>query len=186
MTFDDSTDEITGWLNGVSGERWLGSPGQVPLLSSATNAYMQGHWNRMAGIQKGENPEFPADQYYNPPEDEPASVEVVVDNANERIEIREYRYTKVRVTLTKHASGEFAESGRHVIALRTNPWWYPHGIYSPADSQSGGPFTIGRVIHTSRSVGFTGWIGGVAVFDRALDASELSELSKLRDDVCED
>ena len=36
------------------------------------------------------------------------------------------------------------------------------------DAKSGGPFTIGRVIHSSHSVGFTGWIGGVAVFDRAL------------------
>ncbi|MFM2169196.1 MAG: hypothetical protein RIS79_3567, partial [Verrucomicrobiota bacterium] len=46
--------------------------------------------------------------------------------------------------------------------------------------QSGGPFTIGRVIHSSRSVGFTGWIGGVAVFDRALSGEELRRLAKLR------
>ena len=44
---------------------------------------------------------------------------------------------------------------------------------------SGGPFTIGRVIHSSRSVGFTGWIGGVVVFDRALSADELLRLSAL-------
>jgi hypothetical protein len=33
------------------------------------------------------------------------------------------------------------------------------------------------VIHSSRSVGFTGWIGGVAVFDRPLSAAELRGLA---------
>jgi hypothetical protein len=32
----------------------------------------------------------------------------------------------------------------------------------------------------SQGVGFTGWIGGVAVFDRALSAEELGKLAKLR------
>ena len=69
------------------------------------------------------------------------------------------------------------------MALRLNPWWYPHGIYTPKDATSGGPFTIGRVIHSARLVGFTGWIGGVAVFDRALSAKEIKELSNLRNRV---
>ena len=47
----------------------------------------------------------------------------------------------------------------------------------------GGPFTIGRVIHSSRSVGFTGWIGGVAVFDRALTAEELAKFHALAKQV---
>ena len=42
---------------------------------------------------------------------------------------------------------------------------YPHDLYAPPHDGSGGPFTIGRVIHGSRSVGFTGWIGGVVVYD---------------------
>jgi hypothetical protein len=67
------------------------------------------------------------------------------------------------------------------VALRLNPWWYPHGIYEPKDDGTGGPFTIGRVIHSSRGVGFTGWIGGVAVFDRALTAEELKKLHALAD-----
>ena len=46
----------------------------------------------------------------------------------------------------------------------------------PADDGCGGPFTIGRVIHSSRSVGFTGWIGGVAVFNRALTKAEIKTL----------
>jgi hypothetical protein len=72
------------------------------------------------------------------------------------------------------------EVSRDLVGLSLNPWWYPHGIYTPKDAQSGGPFTIGRVIHSSRSVGFTGWIGGVAVFDRALSAEELAKLSAIR------
>jgi hypothetical protein len=35
------------------------------------------------------------------------------------------------------------------------------------------------VIHSSRSVGFTGWIGGVAVFDRALTPEELAKFHGL-------
>jgi hypothetical protein len=35
------------------------------------------------------------------------------------------------------------------------------------------------VIHSGRSVGFTGWIGGVAVFNRALSAVEINDLSKV-------
>jgi hypothetical protein len=71
------------------------------------------------------------------------------------------------------------EVERELVGLRLNPWWYPHDIYSPKDAESGGPFTIGRVIHSSRSVGFTGWIGGVAVFDRALSELELKALAAL-------
>lgn len=69
---------------------------------------------------------------------------------------------------------------RDLAGLRLNPWWYPHGLYAPPADGSGGPFTIGRVIHSGRSVGFTGWIGGVAVYDRALDAGELARLAALR------
>jgi hypothetical protein len=97
------------------------------------------------------------------------------ESADERVEIREHRYTRIEVTLR---GGR--EVARDLVALRLNPWWYPHDLYTPKDAQSGGPFTIGRVIHSSRGVGFTGWIGGVAVFDRALSAGELEKLSALR------
>lgn len=46
-------------------------------------------------------------------------------------------------------------------------------------NQEGSACTIGRVIHSSRSVGFTGWIGGVAVFKRALNADEILRLSDI-------
>jgi hypothetical protein len=135
---------------------------------------MQGHYAKVPGQQDGEDETFPKDQYYNPPEADPLSVKVLRESAEERVELREHRSTKIEVTLR---GGK--EVSRELVALRLNPWWYPHDLYSPKDSQSGGPFTIGRVIHSSRGVGFTGWIGGVAVFNRALDAAELQTLTAL-------
>ncbi len=173
MTFDHERDELTGWLDGEAGDRWLENPKADGLLSFARNAYLQGHYRREPGLQEGEDPDFPADQFYNPPEDEPLSVEVLVDTPEKRVERREYRYTKVELTTRGGATT------RELVALRLNPWWYPHDLYVPADDGSGGPFTIGRVIHSSRSVGFTGWIGGVAVFDRALGADEMKALAEL-------
>jgi len=101
----------------------------------------------------GEDETFPQDQFYNPPEDELVSSKDIHEDDDERVEVREHRFTKLRVTLRDEN-----EIARVLIALRLNPRWYPHGIYAPADATSGGPFAIGRVIHSSRSVGFTGWI----------------------------
>ena len=178
MTFDSQRDEITGWLDGRSGERWEESV-QHGMMAQIRNAWLQGYLHQQPGLQPGEDPNFPQDQYYNPPEETPLSTKVLSENADERVELRQYRYTRVKVTLHKDAQGRFVVANRDLVALRLNPWWYPHGIYAPSDANSGGPFTIGRVIHSSRSVGFTGWIGGVAVFNRALSADELVRLTKL-------
>lgn len=156
MTFDHEQDELTGWLNGKSGDRWLENPKTDGLIKSAYNAYMQGHWHRTPGKQPGEDEAFPKDQFYNPPEDKPVSVKVLAESADERTERREYCYTRVNVTLRKDASGNFNQTARDLVALRLNPGWYPHDLYTPKDDGTGGPFTIGRVIHSSRSVGFTG------------------------------
>ena len=101
-------------------------------------------------------------------------MKVLRDENGDRAELRAYRYTKVEVTLR-----DGQEVSRELVSLRLNPWWYPHDLYTPQDAQSRGPFTIGRVIHSSRGVGFTGWIGGDAVFDRALNADELRKLTDL-------
>ena len=174
MGFDHERDELTGWLNGVSGDRWLDNPKNDKLISSAYNAYMQGHYAKTLEKEPAEDPSFPKVQCYNPPEGEPLSVKVLRDENGDRVELREYRYTKVEVTLR-----DGQEVSRELVSLRLNPWWYPHDLYTPQDAQSGGPFTIGRVIHSSRGVGFTGWIGGVAVFDRALNADELRKLTDI-------
>lgn len=172
MTFNHETDELTGWLDGEAGERWLENPKEDRLISSAYHAWKQGHLRREPGMQEGENPDFPAAQFYNPPEDNVLSIKALSETAEERVEVREYRYTKVKVVRRN------GKEARDLIALKLNPWWYPHALYAPA-AGSGGPFTIGRVIHSSRSVGFTGWIGGVAVFDRALTSKELRTLTDI-------
>src|SRR5690606_15202467 len=41
MTFDHEKDELTGWLNGEAGERWLEQPKKDGLIKSAYNAYLQ-------------------------------------------------------------------------------------------------------------------------------------------------
>jgi hypothetical protein len=179
MTFDHERHELTGWLDGTAGDRWLDEPQRDKLLSFAANAWLQGRLRRQEGLQPGEDPAFPADQCYEPPEDEPVHVVIARQDPAERVELREYPFTKVRVTLARTDAGEWRETGSELVSLRLNPWWYPHGIYRPADAASGGPFTIGRVIHSSRSVGFTGWIGGVAVFDRALSVRELAALAAM-------
>lgn len=180
MTFDHRSEQLTGWLNGIAGDRWLENPQKDGLLSFAANAWRQGHLRREPGLQAGEDPDFPAEQFYNSPEDKALSVAVLSETADQRVELREFAYTRVKVTLRKGADGSLTTLARDLVALRLNPWWYPHGIYSPANDGSGGPFTIGRVIHSGRSVGFTGWIGGVAIFDRALDKKELETLAALR------
>ena len=174
MTFDSRTHELTGWLDGASGDRWLENPQKDRLLAFAANAWLQGRLARTPGLQEGEDPKFPADQYYDPPEATPVKVTPLETQGNRRSELREYRYTKVKVTLE-----DGRETGRELVALRLNPWWFPHDLYAPKADGTGGPFTIGRVIHSSRGVGFTGWIGGVAVFDRALTAGELAPLHAL-------
>jgi hypothetical protein len=177
MTLDHKRNELTGWLNGKAGDRWLDNPKNDKLISSAYNAWLQGHLHREPGLQPGEDPNFPKDQYYNPPEDKPISVKVLSETRDERVELREFAYTRVKVTQHKAADGTWTSTGHDLAALRLNPWWYPHGIYTPANDGTGGPFTIGRVIHSSRGVGFTGWIGGVAVFDCALKMAEIVKLS---------
>lgn len=174
MTFDPDKRELTAWLNGLASERWQDDV--KTKLQPVYNAWRQGELRKTPGIQPGEAPSYPADQFYSPPEDAPVSVKVLSESGNERVELREYRYTRVEVTLRKDGAA-WAAAGRDLAAVRLNPWWYPHGIYTPPDAMSGGPFTIGRVIHSSRSVGFTGWIGGVAVFGRALTAREMAQLA---------
>ena len=174
MTFDNKTQLLTGWLDGRSGDRWLENPQKDRLISYAANAWLQGRLAKIPGLQEGEDPNFPADQHYNPPEEKPVKVTVISEKDDARVELHEYGFTKVKVTLK---GGQ--ETTRELVALRLNPWWYPHDLYQPKNDGTGGPFTIGRVIHSSRSVGFTGWIGGVAVFDRALTAKEMTNLHAL-------
>lgn len=69
------------------------------------------------------------------------------------------------------------EDGK-LLSLKVNPYYFPHDLFTPPSIDRGGPFTISRVIHSSRSVGTTGWIGGVAVFDRPLSQSQIQKLTQ--------
>jgi hypothetical protein len=177
MTFDHRRDELTSWLRGRASECWQADPKK--FLPAVYNAWLQGQLRATPGHQAGEDDAFPQDQFYNPPEHEPLSVEVLSEEGHERIELHEFRYTRIKVTLRRSNGGTWSVAGRDLAEIRLNPWWFPHDLYRPPDAESGGPFTIGRVIHSSRSVGFTGWIGGVAVFDRALTAEEIERLSAI-------
>lgn len=178
MTYNHETHELTGWLNGKDKGRWQENVQKaIPVIH---NAWVQGHLRRQPGLQPGEDLNFPADQFYNPPEDNPVAAKVLSETADERVELLEFRYTRVRVTQHKAADGTWTTTARDLADVRLNPWWFPHdSLYIPTNDGTGGPFTIGRVIHSSRSVGFTGWIGGVAVFNRALNEKELSTLSDI-------
>lgn len=105
MTFDPTRQEITVWLNGEAGDRWLDNPKADKLFFSAYRPYMQGHLARLPGSQPGEDPTFPQDQYYNPPEDQPIATIVLRSSDDEREEQREYRYTKVRILLRRNPMG---------------------------------------------------------------------------------
>jgi hypothetical protein len=177
MSFDHQRDELSGWLNGNATGRWQENVKQA--IPPIHRAWLQGELRRQPGIQAGEDPAFPPDQFYNPPEEQVVSVTLLNETAEERHELVEFPYTRIRITQRKSTDGSWTVTSRDLADVRLNPWWYPHGIHAPPDAASGGPFTIGRVIHSSRSVGFTGWIGGVAVFDRALDAREMRQLAAL-------
>ncbi len=96
MTYHHETRELTGWLNGQDTGRWQENVEKaIPVIH---NAWVQGHLHRESGRQPGEDPNFPADQFYNPPEDKPVSVEVLSETPDERVELQEFRYTRVKVT----------------------------------------------------------------------------------------
>jgi hypothetical protein len=158
---------------------WVDNPEEDPFFKWVAKGWLQAKLHKTPGLQPGEDPAFPADQYYEPPENRPLSRTLVSDNAVERVEIQTFPFTRVRVTLRKHTSRSPDVVKRELIGLRVNPFWFSHDLYTPATPEQGGPFTIGRVVHTSRAVGFTGYIGGVAVFSRALTAAEMARLPKL-------
>jgi hypothetical protein len=169
FTFDNEKNEIIAYLNGVASNHWV-----EDVKNRHKRLYRAWHQGRCHN-----EPSFPADQVYTPPEDTPVAVQVISETEAERVEVREFRYTKVEVRLRKNPDGTFTETGCELLAARLNPWCFPHDVYTPPDAAHGGPFTIGRVIHSAAGVGFTGYIGGVAVFDRALSAKEVAQLSAI-------
>jgi hypothetical protein len=177
---DNEKKTVTAYLDGVATEYWVDAPANSRFYQSAARAWSQARMARLPGLQSGEDPGFPRDQFYEPPENVPLSESVLSESGDHRVVLRIYEFTKVRVTLRKDAKGQFSEvAAAELAALKTNPYWFGHDIYTPANAEEGGPFTIGRVIHSNRHETLSGYFGGVAVFAQALTPGEMAELSQI-------
>jgi hypothetical protein len=177
FVFDNPRNRVTAFFNGVATDFWIDQPARHPFYRWAALGWRQAQLRRLPGLQEGEDPNYPPDQFYEPPESRPRSRRVVGRQGDLRVEIRRYEFTEVKVTLRRDAAGKFHPEGvPELVRLRVNPFWFPHDLYAPPEGQ-GGPFTIGRVIHTSRNVGFTGFIGGVAVFSQPLSHAQMKRLA---------
>ncbi len=180
FVFDNRKNTATAYLDGEATDYWIDNPEKHPFFQFPAKGWLQGELALTAGTQAGEDPAFPPDQFYRPPEAKPRVRQIVETNATERIELHTFEFTKVRVTFGKDARGRFTKTTRRdLVALRVNPFWFGHDLYTPRTPEDGGPFTIGRVIHMSRNVGHLGYMGGVAVFDRALSRKQMVRLSDL-------
>ncbi|MFN0102929.1 MAG: hypothetical protein ACKV2U_12665 [Bryobacteraceae bacterium] len=152
FSFDNKRNTVTAYLNGKATDYWIENPEKHSFFKWPANA-----WGKT----------------YNPPETKLNKKEVLENAGTRRVELHTYEFTKVRVT------SEGGKVIRELASLRVNPYWFPHDLYNPQTPEDGGPFTIGRVIHTSKSVGFTGAIGGVAVFNRALPNKQMRRLAAI-------
>ena len=159
FSFDNRLDTVTAYLDGKATDLWIDNPEKHPFFQWPAKAWKDGG--------------------YNPPEGKPLERQVESVSGNQRIELQTFRFTKVRVTYQRSGKGKFVVAKRDLLALRANPFWFAHDLYNPRTPEEGGPFSIGRVIHTSRSVGFTGYIGGVAVFNRSLTAAQMARLATI-------
>jgi hypothetical protein len=56
-------------------------------------------------------------------------VKVLRESGDERVELRESLHEGAR---SRCAAAK--RSARDLVALRLNPWWYPHDIYTPKDA----------------------------------------------------
>lgn len=182
FVFDAETKVVTAYLNGVAEERWVASPAKDRFYRAAARAWLQAQLAKVPGLQEGEDPEFPRDQFYDPPMDEILQEEVEHESARERVVVRTYAFTKVRVMWRKDAAGVTASGPPERVelaALKTNPYWFGHAIFAPSTIDEGGPFTIGRVIHSGRGGKLTAYLGGVAVYDRTLSPDQMQRLAAI-------
>ncbi len=180
FTFDHETGSVTAYLDGVATEWWIEEPAQNRFYHPTANAWRQAKLAQMEGVQEDEDPDFPRDQFYEPPEDEPLFEEVLSESPEERTVLRTYEFTKIKMVQRRDAGGQFQDTEKFdLAALKANPYWFGHDIYAPPSVEEGGPFTIGRVIHSNRHPTLTAWIGGVAVFDRALSDREMQNMARI-------
>ncbi|MBL8211907.1 MAG: hypothetical protein JNK87_14410 [Bryobacterales bacterium] len=155
LVYDNRRRTVTSYLNGNAADYWIENPEKHPFFQWPAKA-----WGRD----------------YLPPESKPRKRTLLSQDAATRTELHQYEFTRIRVTLDRRTR---KVTHRQLIALRVNPFFFNHDLYSPPSIDRGGPFTVGRVIHSGRSVGFTGYIGGVAVFNRALSRADMRRISRI-------
>ena len=180
FVFDHAKQTVTAYLDGAATEYWVDEPAKNPFYRSTERAWRQARLAALPGVQPGEDPQFAPGQFYAPPETDLVKEEVASQTDEERIIVRTYGFTKVRVTLRKDADGKFTtETAADLVALKANPYWFGHDIYTPPSAAEGSPFTIGRVIHSNRHATLSAFIGGVAVFNQSLSAEQMRNLSRI-------
>ncbi len=191
FVFDNGRNTVTAYLDGTAEDNWIEAPAKHPFFRWPAEGWRQASLRQIPGLQEGENPDFSEDQFYRPPEDRPRKRKRVSQSDREQIWDLTYEFTRVRETRrwvlarpedsSKRgmAKGHWELVSRELLALRVNPFWFGHDLYRPKTPDEGGPFTIGRVIHSSRSVGARQYIGGVAVYNRALSPGEMRKLANI-------
>ncbi len=180
FVFDNARDRVTAYIDGQATLHWVDEPAKHPFYKWPYKAWLQAQLAKEPGLQPGEEPEFPRDQFYDPPQHGRVAETVSSQTEDERIVVRTHEFTRVRVTLRKDARGRFTVvAARELVALKVNPFWFPADLYAPKTTAEAGPFTVGRVIHGRRGAGMDGYLGGLAVFDRALGAREMKRLADI-------
>lgn len=160
FSFDNQRNTVTSYLNGVAKDFWIDNPEKHSFFQWPAKGWREGS--------------------YTPPEGKPLKVQILSKSNEERVELRTYEFTKVKLTFVKDESGRLRKLAlRQLVALRANPFWFGHDLYNPIKPEDGGPFTIGEAIHTSRTQGFTGYFGALAVFDRALSPKDMTKLAAI-------
>lgn len=180
FVYDADSQVVTAYLDGLATERWVDQSANDRFYRAAERAWRQAQLARLPGLQEGEEPDFPADQHYDPPRGKPISEQVLTETAEERTVLSQYEFTKVAATYRKNPDGGWGDPVRlELVALKTNPYWLGHALYSPSTAEDGGPFSIGRVVHSGRGGRLTAHIGGVAVYQRALSREEMGRLANI-------
>jgi hypothetical protein len=185
FVFDRQMQTATAYLDGIAEDYWIEDGlDKHGFFRWPAQAWKQAQARRIPAMRDEIDPAFPEDQLYTPPEEEPLRRKRVVSRRDRQVWELTYAFTKVRETRERKQSAsnrraEWEVTRRELLALRVNPFWFGHDLFQPASAEDGGPFTIGRVIHSGRSVGSTGLIGGVAVYARALRAAEMRRLAEV-------
>ena len=180
FVYDNAAKTVTAYLDGQATPNWVEQPGKKGFYKPTVRAWEQGRYARFPGLQPGEDPAFPEDQRYCPPEVTPLEERVESDTPDRKVVLRVYEFTKVRVTLVPADDGTMRELPEaELAALKVNRYWFGHDLFSPASAEVGGPFTLGRVIHSNRHPTLSAWFGGAAVYARALRPDEMARLASL-------